>query len=96
VTALRPLTACYAAPPAILRKLFEYAMVMRERLLKYKLQASRFGAESVEVLEMCIQRMEQYVKEELAKHFMQRVINASNMELEATQAASIVLGMSSV
>ena len=31
-----------------------------------------------------------------AKHFMQRVINASNMELEATQAASIVLGMSSV
>ena len=30
-----------------------------------------------------------------AKHFLQRVINSANMELEATQAASIVLGMPS-
>ena len=33
--------------------------------------------------------------ERTARHYVQRVINASNMELEATQAASIVLGMPS-
>ena len=71
-------------------------MVMRERLLKYKLQASRFGAESVEVLEMCIQRMEQYVKEELetrARNARDRGYVPARL-WTAQQAASIVLGTS--
>ena len=33
--------------------------------------------------------------ERIAKHFMQHVINSSNMELEATQAAGVVLGIGS-
>ena len=31
----------------------------------------------------------------VAKHYMQHIINSANMEIEATQAAGIVLGMPS-
>ena len=66
MTALRPLTASYAAPPAILRKLFDNVMRMRERLGKYKVQ-SLPGAKSLIVPEDIIEELDRHVQAQLQK-----------------------------
>ena len=66
MTALRPLTASYAAPPAILRKMFDNVMRMRERLGKYKAQ-SLPGAKSLIVPEVLIDELDRHVQAQLQK-----------------------------
>ena len=66
MTALRPLTASYAAPLATLRHLFNCAMAVRERLGKYKLQ-SLPGAKSLIVPEDIIEELDRRVQAQLQK-----------------------------